>query len=201
MSKKKRIFFETEEVVRKTRRGYIDLNMDYFQFYNIAFHYIASLSNNCAKDFILWIMSRVDGNNEFMYNKTIYDDFIKDLATIARPKTYTENTLHVSIRELIDNKILDRIGRGKYRVNPALFWSDDTTKRIEAVRILESNSRVNIPESNYRGHNIPQVTNPIDEPLTPVEYDNAEMFPDNLNLYVGPGIADNMGPDNNRGEE
>jgi len=143
MSKrKKRIFFETEEIIHKTKRGYIDLDTDYFQFYSIAFHYLASLSNNCAKDFILWVMSRVDDNNEFSYNHEMFADFTADLQKIFRPKTYSENTLHVSLRELVDNKVLSRIGRGRYKVNPRLFWSDDTSKRIDAIKYLEANSRV-----------------------------------------------------------
>lgn len=142
MTRKKRIFFETEEVVKKTRRGYIDLEMDYFQFYNIAFHHLASLSNNCAKDFVLWIMSRVDDNNEFSYNKEMYNDFISSLGKILKPKTYSENTLHVSMKELVDNEVLIRQGRGRYRVNPKLFWTDDTSKRVTAIKYMESNSQV-----------------------------------------------------------
>jgi hypothetical protein len=145
MSKKKRIFFETEEVVRKTRRGYIDLEMDYFQFYNAAFHHLASLSNNCAKDFVLWIMGRVNDDNEFTYSKLIYQDFSDALSKIERPKTYTENTLHVAIRELVDCGILIKMGRAHYKVNPKLFWSEDTSRRIETIRQLESNSKAMAP--------------------------------------------------------
>lgn len=142
---KKRIFFETEEVVRKTRRGYIDLEMDYFQFYNVAFHYLASLSSNCAKDFILWVMSRVDENNEFTFSRDMYNDFLSDLSRIRQPKTYGENTLHVAIKELIENDILIRYSRGRYRVNPKLFWSDDTSKRINSVRYMEANRKIELP--------------------------------------------------------
>jgi hypothetical protein len=141
MSKKKRVFFETEEVIRKTRRGYIDLEMDYFQFYNVAFYHLASLSNNCAKDFVLWIMSRVNDDNEFTYSKVMYGEFMEDLSKIARPKTYTENTLHIAIRELVDCGILIKMGRAHYKVNPKLFWSEGTSKRIQTIRQLESNTK------------------------------------------------------------
>ena len=152
-TKKKRVFFETEEIIHKTKRGYIDLDTDYFQFYNIAFHYLASLSNNCAKDFILWVMSRVDDNNEFTFGKSMYVSFSLDLTKIMKPKTYTENTLHVSLRELVDNDILVRMGRGKYKVNPRLFWSDDTSKRITEIKYLESNNIVDPPV--VVGHSLP----------------------------------------------
>lgn len=153
---KKRIFFETEETVKRTKKGYIDLELDYFQFYNTAFNYLASLSSNCGKDFVLWVMSRVDDNNEFAYNREMYEDFSAALTKIQRPKTYTENTLHISLRELVDNEVLFRQGRGRYRVNPKLFWTDDTSKRISAVRIIKSNE---VSEAKQIGHvEIPEAT-------------------------------------------
>ncbi len=142
MRQKKRVFFETEEVVKKTKRGYIDLDTDYFQFYNIAFQHLASLKSNCSKDFILWVMARVDENNEFSYNNAMYDEFIGDLQKITKPKTYSENTLHISIAELVSNEVLIHMSRGRYRVNPKLFWSVDISKRIEAVKQIHSNKIV-----------------------------------------------------------
>lgn len=144
--KKRRIFFETEEVIRKTKRGYIDLDMDYFQFYNVAFRYIASLSNSCSKDFILWIMSRVDEKNEFLYNKTVYEDFIKSLAEINKPKIYKENTLHAALAELVKCKVIFRISRGRYKVNPQLFWTGSITSRINEIKYLTTNDVEDIDE-------------------------------------------------------
>jgi len=144
MTKKKRIFFETEEVIHKTKRGYIDLDTDYFQFYNIAFHYIASLNNNCARDFVLWIMSRVDDHNEFIYNKDTYNQFMADLARIEIPKTYTEHYMGMALRELVSLKIISRMSRGTYRVSPKLFWADETSKRITEIKHIESNSKVTL---------------------------------------------------------
>lgn len=138
-TQKKRIFYETEEVSTKTKRGYIDLDMDYFQFYSNAFHHLASISSNCAKDFILWVMGKVDDNNEFIYSKTLFEEFNKDLSLIRVPKKYQQNTLDVGMKELMNNGIVIRQERGRYKVNPKLFWSDDINKRIEAVKVISSN--------------------------------------------------------------
>lgn len=138
-TQKKRIFYETEEVSTKTKRGYIDLDMDYFQFYSNAFHHLASISSNCAKDFILWVMGKVDDNNEFIYSKTLFEEFNKDLSLIRVPKKYQQNTLDVGMKELVNNGIVIRQERGRYKVNPKLFWSDDINKRIEAVKVISSN--------------------------------------------------------------
>lgn len=151
MVKKKRIFFETEEVVRKTRKGYIDLETDYFQFYSIAFYHLASLTNNCAKDFILWVMGQVDNENKFVYSKDMFRQFMQALERIQRPKSYNEMYMFAALKELTELQILTKLpGRGNYQVNPKLFWSDDTSKRISAIKIIESNSRVEpIKEIGY----------------------------------------------------
>lgn len=142
MPKRKRIFFETEEVIRKTKRGYIDLETDYFQFYSAAFRFIASLQRNISKDFILWVMSKVDDNNEFVYDKKLFEAFAADLAEIPTPKMYGMDSLNQGLLELRDQGLIHRIGKGHYRVNPRMFWSDDISKRITAIQNIESNSTV-----------------------------------------------------------
>jgi hypothetical protein len=139
MTQKKRIFYETEEVVTKVKKGYIDLNMDYFQFYSNAFHHLASVSSVCGKDFILWVMGKVNDENEFAYSRAMFEQFNDDLSKIKTPKSYQQNTLDIGIKELVDNGILIRLGRGKYKVNPLLFWSDDINKRVQAVKVLHTN--------------------------------------------------------------
>lgn len=137
MSNTKRIFYETEEIVKRTKRGYIDMDVDYFQFYSAAFAYIASLSSTCAKDFILWVMARVDENNEFKYNKNLFSKFTQDLQNLSKPKEYAESTMYIALMELVENDILIRIEKGHYKVNPHLFWSVDISKRVKAVKQIE----------------------------------------------------------------
>lgn len=145
MTKKRRVFFETQEVIRKTKRGYVDLEMDYFQFYNAAFSYIASLSSNCSKDFILWIMGRVDEENKFQYSKELLVAFNDALAKIPKPKNYAEITVNKSLKELVDHSIILRTGRGDYTVNPKLFWSEEVSQRIKTVQNMEEEVR-RLPE-------------------------------------------------------
>jgi hypothetical protein len=152
-NRKRRVFYETEEVVTRTKKGYIDLETDYFQFYSNAFRHLASVSSMCGKDFILWVMGRVDDENQFDYSRAMFEEFNDDLSKIKTPKEYKQNTLDVAIKELVENEILMRIGRGKYRVNPRLFWSDDLNKRIQAVKVLEANKE--ILKSNELGTPLP----------------------------------------------
>lgn len=139
--KRRRVFFETQEVVQKTKQGYVDLDMDYFQFYNAAFNQVASLSSSCSKDFILWVMGRVSEDNGFAYSNRMYAEFNKALGSIARPKSYSESTLKAAIRELTDVGIIIRISRGVYRVNPKLFWSSDVADRVRSVKEIEAETR------------------------------------------------------------
>ena len=141
MTRKRRIFFETEEVVQKTKRGYVDLDMDYFQFYSAAFSQVASLSSSCSKDFILWVMSRVDDDNKFIYSQQMFRDFNQDLANISKPKQYVESTMKMALRELSDAGVIIRINRGEYRVNPRMFWTSETSERIKSIKAIEVENR------------------------------------------------------------
>ena len=154
MSNKKRIFYETEETVTRTKRGYIDMDVDYFQFYSTAFSYVASLSSICSKDFILWIIGRVDEKNEFKYNRNLFALFTKDLSELVKPKKYSESTMYIALMELVEHEILFRIEKGHYKVNPKLFWSVDLNKRIKAVKQLEEAKA--IAESKTIGYPLPE---------------------------------------------
>jgi hypothetical protein len=145
MTKKRRIFFQTQEVIQKTRRGYVDLDMDYFQFYNAAFEHVASLSSNCSKDFILWVMGKVDEENRFQYSKELLNEFNEALSKIAKPKHYAESTMNAALRELSESSIVIRSSRGEYTVNPKLFWSDEIAHRIKSVQSMEQEVR-RLPE-------------------------------------------------------
>lgn len=140
--KKRRIFFETEEVVQKTKKGYVDLDMDYFQFYETAFSHVASLSSNCSKDFILWVMSKVDQENRFRYSKEMLARFNEDLQKIAKPKNYAESTMNMALKELVDTEIIFRSGRGEYQVSPKLFWTTEVSERVRMVKDAEAETKV-----------------------------------------------------------
>jgi hypothetical protein len=145
MPRKRRIFFETQEVIRKTKRGYLDLEMDYFQFYAAAFSHVASLSSNCSKDFILWVMARVDENNKFTYSKDLFREFNDDLKKIAKPKEYAESTMNMALRELSEAGVIFRASRGEYTVNPKLFWSEEVSQRVKSIQLMETEVR-KLPE-------------------------------------------------------
>lgn len=145
MHRKKRVFFETQEVVQKTKKGYIDLEMDYFQFYETAFSQVASLNSSCSKDFILWVMSRVRNDNTFSYSQQLYRDFNEALSKITKPKQYVESTVKMALRELTESGIITRLSRGEYRVSPKLFWTSDVSERIDAVKTQEAETR-ELPE-------------------------------------------------------
>lgn len=145
MNRKRRIFFETQEVVQRTKRGYVDLEMDYFQFYSAAFSHVASLSSSCSKDFILWVMGKVNEDNSFIYSQQMFKEFNQDLAKIQKPKQYVESTMKMALRELSDAGIITRLSRGEYRVSPKLFWTDEVSERVKSIKEIEMETR-ELPE-------------------------------------------------------
>ena len=163
--KQKRVFFETEEVVSKKKKGYIDVDMDYFQFYHKAFRHIASLSNVCSKDFILWVMTKVDERNGFTFNEKLFKEFNDDLSKISTPTSYAKTTLMAALRELIKKDMVIKDGRSLYRVNATMFWAGDDIERKKVLEIENSNGvqepSISIEDEEKQVANMPLVDSTV----------------------------------------
>lgn len=132
----KRVFFQTEEVVRKTKIGYMDVSTDFVQMYHTAWKFIIQLSGLCSRDFILWVISKTNEHNQFNYCTTLYKEFISDMKKAGAPGSYAENTVHVALKELVEKGILTRVSRGVYMVNPGIFWSGPIAERAKIIKAV-----------------------------------------------------------------
>lgn len=130
MDKARRILFKSEEIVRKTKVGWIEADMNLnIMMYN-AWKYIAPLSGVCARDFLLWVLSKVDENNTFVYSRNLYQHFINDLRKIPGSREYEENTVHIALREFLDKGLAVKLSRGVYQINPGFFMLDTSTMEV-----------------------------------------------------------------------
>ena len=59
MSRNRRMYFETEQVVRTTKRAWMDVPMDFVQLYHTAWRHSVQLTGIAARDFLLWIGGQV----------------------------------------------------------------------------------------------------------------------------------------------
>lgn len=135
MTKTRRVFFKTEEVIRKTKMGWMEVEMDFVQLYHNAWRFVAQLSGVCSRDFLLWVLSKIDENNTFVYSRSLYRDFVEDLKKINGGREYEENTVHLALREFIDKGIAVKLARGVYQLNPEIFWTGEIKDRLGAINV------------------------------------------------------------------
>lgn len=144
MEQSKRIFFKTEEVVKKTKVGWVEIDLNFQHFYHNAWKYVAQLNGVCSRDFLLWILGKLDDSNRFVYNRSLYREFIEELRLASSGREYEENTVHLALREFIDKGLAVKISRGIYRINPGIFNPEELMEsmvRVTPVKQLNESKR------------------------------------------------------------
>lgn len=138
MDKSRRILFKSEEIVRKTKVGWIEADVNLHILMHNSWKYIALLNGVCARDFLLWVLSKVDDNNTFVYSRNLYQHFINDLRKIPGAREYEENTVHIALREFLDKGLATKLSRGIYQINPGFFMIDTSaitvSKQLDEVQ-------------------------------------------------------------------
>ena len=133
MTKKKRIYFETEEVVKTTRKGYVEIDADYTQVYHSIFSHTKNLKNKFCLHYLLWVISKSNADNMIPHNKWMIKEFAKEFKSPP-----AEGTIRNAITELVKNKLLIKYSNSSYQLNPAILWSDDTAKRVEHIKSMDA---------------------------------------------------------------
>ncbi len=156
MDKSKRIFFKSEEIVKQTKIGWLESEMDFRKLYHNAWRFIAPLNGVCARDFLLWVLSKIDENNMFTYSRAMYLEFVQDITEIPGGKQYEENTVHIALREFLDKGIAIKLSRGVYQLNANMFIPDSafapgeikTAKQLNETQVTGIPVEfINVPEA------------------------------------------------------
>jgi hypothetical protein len=137
-TRKKRIYFETEETetVVKKKKGWIEIELDYTQFYHNIAPFILNLKDKWSINYLLWIIPKCNDENMIPHSSMIIKEFLKYLSQNKIEKIPSEKTIRDCITELVKNKIFLKHGNSCYQLNPLILWSVDTEKRIEHLKEL-----------------------------------------------------------------
>jgi hypothetical protein len=133
MARKKRIYFETEEIVTTKKKGWIEIDLDYTQVYHTMFEYTKNLKNKYCRLYIDWIISKADHNNMVPHNPDIIKQFVSEFK-----EPPSAGTVRNAISELVKNKIFIKHSNNSYQLNPAILWGDEVAKRIEHVKAMRA---------------------------------------------------------------
>lgn len=137
MSRIKRVYFKTEEVVKRTKTSWIDIETDFVQLYQNAWRYLIQMKRGVSKDFLLWILQRIDENNCFNFSASVVAAFNSDINSITPGESYSSQAIEYGIKEMMQIGVIRRVERGKYQVNPRIFWMGDANERMKAIGLLD----------------------------------------------------------------
>ncbi len=138
MSRKKRLYFETEETQTtiKKRKGWIEIDMDYTQFYECLGKVIASLNSLMSIKLLCWGFTEINKQNMFTFNETKLNEFNKWLVDNGG-EPYNKRSVYNSLKELVDIKVFIKWSNSSYQINPMFIWSDAVEKRLEHLKDMK----------------------------------------------------------------
>jgi hypothetical protein len=135
MSRTKRIYFETEEVTTTKKKGWVEIDLDYTQFYNSLGKTICKIDSILAVKLLCWSFTQISNQNMFTINELKIKEFDRWLVANGS-KSYNSRSAYIALKELIDKRIVIKWSNGSYQLNPVFIWSDSIDKRIEHLKEL-----------------------------------------------------------------
>ena len=128
-----RVYFETEENVSRKKKMWVDIDVNYTQMYDNIFKSIGKLKSHLDVMLVLYMTRKMNKDNVIMFNGMTTDAFINDLFDVGNHK-YSKAAVTKALVNLIEAKLIVRLTRGQYHVNPMFFWKDDIIKRVEQIK-------------------------------------------------------------------
>jgi hypothetical protein len=128
----KRMYFETEQVITTRTKGYIEYETNFTQLYH-SFQKVATKFRSVSEVCILLHYCRVASNKGIITtNEQDYDKFIDEHRRMGGDSISRIN-FSKAIKNMTDNKVLIKLSRGVYQLNPLLIWNDSVESRKEII--------------------------------------------------------------------
>lgn len=128
----KRIYFETEQVTTVKSKGYIEYDTNFTQLYH-SFQRVATKFKSVSEMCILLYFCRT-ANSHGVVNtsESDYDKFIAEHTSLGG-SSINRFSFSKSIKNMTDNKVLIKLSRGQYQLNPLLIWNDSINSREKII--------------------------------------------------------------------
>lgn len=132
----KRIYFDKREVKVTQTKGYFELDEDYTQIYNSLFRLTGKMKSKVDFQLFTYLCSTASSNGMIYTNQGFYEKF--NLLNMQNgAESITRTTFQNSIKNLTDGKILIKVGKGEYQLNPFYIWKDTIQKRKEVTTEIQ----------------------------------------------------------------
>lgn len=130
----KRYYFQTEETVTTTRKGWLEIEEEFVQVYDCIIAVSPFLKNGASYQLLLWLGVNMNAMNTIHIGEKILDDFNKHLRSHCDECEISRSTFFRAVDELTKAKVLTKVARAFYYLNPHFFWKGTQKARIEFLQ-------------------------------------------------------------------
>lgn len=152
-----RYYFKTEEKITKQKQGYVEVEDNYTQIYDNVLSLTLKLNSLLDIQILLYLSKNCNQQNVFNANSLMYHRIQKELN-----KIFTERTFYNSLKTLSDAKLIVKLTKGQYQINPLAVWRESQKDRADIInailegkehdnyKILSESTTVEEPTTTYR---------------------------------------------------
>lgn len=132
---RKRYYFETEETTTRKIKGYVEIELNYAQFYKGLVVANAKLNMQCSLKLLPFLFFEVNHTNVFTFDVALVNKFN---LTCSPDSPYKFRTVRAAIKEMLDVDIIRRVHNTKYYIRPEYCWIGDPSERKELIKAEHS---------------------------------------------------------------
>jgi hypothetical protein len=126
-----RFYFNTEEKTITQKKGYVEVEDNYTQIYDNVLNLTTKLSSLLDLQILLYLSKNVNKHNVFNTNQLLHDNIQKTLN-----RTFTKMTFYNSLESLVKSKLIVKLTRGQYQINPLAIWRESQSLRAEIINAI-----------------------------------------------------------------
>jgi len=157
----KKVAVKTEESLIKRTVQTVEIDFDFTQVYDCMYSLSFRLRSASSFQLLFYFLKHMSADNMIGITSEIYNNFASEMKQHSG-KTISRQQFYNCLSDLTNAKIITKITRGQYFLNPHVLWRDDKLKRIEFIK-QESLSK------NYLAYNPKENLHYLEEPISEYE--------------------------------
>lgn len=132
---KKAIYFKGEELIQRATSQKVLVEVDFVQCYLNRYEYTCRLKSVWSSKYFDWLLCQINDLNEITIGFYLHRKFYESIQKIGMTPP-SDRTMKDVMKELVAERLLLRVGRGRYKLNPMIIWKDLAKTRIENIQGL-----------------------------------------------------------------
>lgn len=130
-----RLYYETEEIVVKKKKGWVDIDSDFTQVYDCFADISKHINNPTSWKLLFWLLANESNkHNGFRTNASVRKKFNSYLTTNSiKPKPIAKQTFYNALDELEKAKAITQVERGFYYFSAFIFWRNNKEERLQFI--------------------------------------------------------------------